>query len=75
MLDVSSIILLCSSFIFHLSFLDYNLFLLFACNFFFLDEEVVMPTCNLFETIHNIWLQQSSKRGTCFFIAMFNDFA
>jgi hypothetical protein len=31
MLDVSSIILLCSSFIFHLSFLDCNLFLLFVC--------------------------------------------
>jgi hypothetical protein len=33
-----------------------------------------MPTCNLFETIHNIWLQKSSNKGTCFFATMFNNY-
>jgi len=26
-----------------------------------------MSTCNLFETMHNIWLQQFGNRGTCLF--------
>jgi hypothetical protein len=30
---------------------------------FSLDKEANMLTCNLFETIHNIWLQQSNNMG------------
>jgi len=26
-----------------------------------------MPTCNLIKTMHNIWYQQSRKRGTCLY--------
>jgi len=39
-----------------------------------LDEEVDMLTCNLFETVHNIWLQQFGHRGTYLFTATFNDY-
>jgi hypothetical protein len=28
-----------------------------------IEEDANMPTYNLFETIQNIWLQQSSKKG------------
>jgi hypothetical protein len=33
-----------------------------------------MPTCNLFETIHNIWLQESRKRGACLYVATLYDY-
>ncbi len=34
-----------------------------------------MPTCNLFEIVHNIWLQQSSNMGsTCLFATTYNDY-
>ena len=33
-----------------------------------------MPTCNLAETIHNKWLQQSGKRGTNMYVATVDDF-
>jgi hypothetical protein len=33
-----------------------------------------MPTCNLFETVHNIWLQQSKKSVQCLFIATSDDY-
>ncbi len=34
-----------------------------------------MPTCNLLEiTIHNIWLQQSEKRGGCFYAMIFDNY-
>jgi hypothetical protein len=33
-----------------------------------------MLTCNLFETIRNIWFQQSKKKGTCLFATMFYDY-
>jgi hypothetical protein len=33
-----------------------------------------MPTCNLFETIHNIWLQQFGKSVRCFFIMTYDDY-
>jgi len=33
-----------------------------------------MLTCNLFETVHNIWLQQFGHRGTYLFTATFNDY-
>jgi hypothetical protein len=32
-----------------------------------------MSTCNLFETIHNIWFQQLGKRVTCLFATTSND--
>ncbi len=32
-----------------------------------------MLTCNLFETIHNTWLQQSRKKGKDFFDATVDD--
>jgi hypothetical protein len=39
-----------------------------------LDKEVDIPTCNLFETIHNIWLQQFGNMGTCLFATTSNDY-
>ncbi len=33
-----------------------------------------MPTCNLFETIHNIWLQQFGKSVRRFFIVTYDDY-
>jgi hypothetical protein len=33
-----------------------------------------MATCNLFETIYNIWLQKSSNMGTCFFTTTFDNY-
>jgi hypothetical protein len=41
---------------------------------FSFEEEMNMSTCNLSEIVHNIWLRQSWKRGTCFFAATFNDY-
>ncbi len=41
----------------------------------FSSEELAdMPTCNLLETMHNVWLQQSRKRGTCLYIATSNEY-
>ena len=37
-------------------------------------ELAEMPTCNLAETIHNKWLQQSSKHGTDLYVATNDDF-
>jgi hypothetical protein len=37
-------------------------------------EEVNISTCNLSTTIHNIWLQQSRKRGACLYVATPNDY-
>ncbi len=36
-------------------------FLLFTCKKKNLNEEADMPTCNLFETVHNIWFQKYNK--------------
>jgi hypothetical protein len=33
-----------------------------------------MSTCNLFETIHNIWLQKSGKNVECLFVVTFDDY-
>ncbi len=33
-----------------------------------------MPTCNLAEIVHNIWLQQLGNCGTCFYTTMFDDY-
>lgn len=33
-----------------------------------------MPSCNLAETVHNKWLQQSGKRGTDLYVATVDDF-
>jgi hypothetical protein len=32
-----------------------------------------MPTCNLFEIIHNTWLQQFGKKGKHIFDTKFDD--
>jgi hypothetical protein len=73
MLNVSSSKLFDSKFIFHL-FLKSN-FIPFRCLYkFSLDKEVDIPTCNLFETIHNIWLQQFGNMGTCLFATTSNDY-
>ena len=37
-------------------------------------ELAEMPTCNLAETVHNKWLQQSGKRGTDLYVATVDDF-
>jgi hypothetical protein len=33
-----------------------------------------MSTCNLFEMVHNIWLQHFGKTTRCLFIATFDDY-
>ena len=33
-----------------------------------------MPSCNLSETVHNKWLQQSRNRGSDLYIAAVDDF-
>ena len=33
-----------------------------------------MPSCNLAETIHNKWLQQSGNRGNDLYVATVDDF-
>jgi hypothetical protein len=33
-----------------------------------------MPSCNLVETIHNKWLQQSSNRDNDLYVAIIDDF-
>jgi hypothetical protein len=39
-----------------------------------LEEKVDMLTCNLSETIHNIWMQQSGNGGICLFNATFDNY-
>jgi hypothetical protein len=38
-----------------------------------IDERVEMPTCNLAETMHNKWLQQSGNKMTCLYQATVDD--
>jgi hypothetical protein len=33
-----------------------------------------MPSCNLVETVHNKWLQQSSNRGNDLYVTTLDDF-
>ena len=41
----------------------------------FTDSELAeMPSCNLSETIHNKWLQQSGNRGSDLYVATVDDF-
>jgi hypothetical protein len=35
---------------------------------------ISLPTCNLLEIIHNIWLQQYGKRGACLYVATLDDY-
>ena len=38
-----------------------------------IEERAEMPTCNLVETIHNKWLQQSGNKMTCLYEATVDD--
>ena len=38
------------------------------------DERAEMPSCNLAETIHNRWLQQSGNRGNDLYDATVDDY-
>lgn len=38
------------------------------------EELVEMPSCNLAETVHNKWLQQSGKRGNDLYVATVDDY-
>ena len=38
-----------------------------------LDERADMPSCNLVETVHNRWLQQSGNQMTCLYEATVDD--
>ena len=38
-----------------------------------MDERAEMPTCNLAETVHNKWLQQSGNKMTCLYEATVDD--
>jgi hypothetical protein len=38
-----------------------------------IEEDANMPTCNLFETVHNTWLQQCGKKGKDLFNATVDD--
>lgn len=39
-----------------------------------MDELADMPSCNLSETIHNKWLQQSGNRGSDLYVATVDDY-
>ena len=39
------------------------------------EEEAAVPTCNLFETVHNKWLQASSGKKIDVYHATIDDFA
>jgi len=41
---------------------------------FSLEELAHMLICNLFETIHNIWLQRYGKKGRYLFTMTFDDY-
>jgi len=48
-------------------------------HFFFLQKFspkklVDMPTCNLSELVHNVWLQQFSKRGAYLYVMTLDDY-
>ena len=48
-------------------------FIYFSQNF--TDSELAeMPSCNLSETVHNKWLQQSGNRGSDLYVATVDDF-
>ena len=38
-------------------------------------EEATIPTCNLFETVHNKWLQASGNRMVDLYLATMNDYS
>jgi hypothetical protein len=38
-----------------------------------IEKDAKMPTCNLFEMIHNTWLQQFGKKGKDLFNAIVED--
>jgi hypothetical protein len=38
------------------------------------SELAEMLSCNLVETVHNTWLQQSGNRGNDFYVATVDDF-
>ena len=38
-----------------------------------LDERADMPSCNLAEIVHNMWLQQSGNQMTCLYEATMDD--
>ena len=37
------------------------------------EELAEMPSCNLVESVHNKWLQQSGKKGNDLFVAAVDD--
>jgi hypothetical protein len=39
-----------------------------------LKELVNMPTCNLSETMHNVWFQHSGKRGAYLYVVTSDDY-
>jgi uncharacterized iron-regulated membrane protein len=48
-------------------------------NFFFLqklspEELADMPTYNLSKAMHNVWLDKSSKMGTCLYVGTLDDY-
>ena len=38
-----------------------------------IEERAEMPTCNIAETVHNKWLQQSSNNMTCLYETTLDD--
>jgi hypothetical protein len=61
---------------------QFSLFLYKAYSLHFIDffknftdfELAEMPSCNLSETVHNKWLQQSGNRGSDLYVATVDDF-
>jgi hypothetical protein len=56
---------------------DSNIWFVFfwKCLQKFNSEELVdMSTCNLFQTVHNIWLQKFGKNVKCLFVVTFDDY-
>jgi hypothetical protein len=46
----------------------------FSLHKFSPKELANMPMCNLSEAMHNVWLQQSRKKGVCLYVVTFNDY-
>ena len=67
---------------FLVSVLVFSVFLCKAYSLHFIDfyqnftdfELAKMPSCNLSETVHNKWLQQSGNRGSDLYVATVDDF-
>jgi len=46
----------------------------FVLHKFSLEKLASLPTCNASKIVHNVWLQQSRKRGACLYVVTLDDY-